>query len=48
MPNIRIYGDAEGFGLVALEAVMNGTVALVAGIEGITEAIRNGGKRYLC
>jgi phosphatidylinositol alpha-1,6-mannosyltransferase len=42
MPNIRIHGDAEGFGLVALEAVMNGTVAVVAGIEGITEAIRDG------
>jgi phosphatidylinositol alpha-1,6-mannosyltransferase len=42
MPNIRYYGDAEGFGLVALEAVMNGTVAMVAGIEGITEAIKPG------
>lgn len=42
MPNIRIHGDAEGFGLVALEAVMNGTAAVVAGIEGITEAIKDG------
>ncbi|MBN1500239.1 MAG: glycosyltransferase family 4 protein [Spirochaetes bacterium] len=42
MPNIHIEGDAEGFGLVALEAVMNGTIPVVADIEGITEAIKDG------
>ncbi|MDA3899123.1 MAG: glycosyltransferase family 4 protein [Spirochaetes bacterium] len=42
MPNIRVEGDAEGFGLVALEAVMNGTVAIVSELEGITEAIQDG------
>jgi len=41
MPNVHVEGDAEGFGLVALEAVINGTVALVSELEGITEAIRD-------
>ena len=42
MPNIKIQGDAEGFGLVALEAVMCGTAVLASGLEGITEAIQDG------
>jgi phosphatidylinositol alpha-1,6-mannosyltransferase len=42
MPNIHIEGDAEGFGLVALEAAMCGTAVLASGIEGITDAIHNG------
>lgn len=42
MPNIEVDGDAEGFGLVALEAVMRGTVSVVSGIEGITSAIIDG------
>jgi glycosyltransferase involved in cell wall biosynthesis len=42
MPNIRVFGDAEGFGLVALEAVMCGAPVIVSGIEGITEAIHDG------
>ncbi|MCL1911028.1 MAG: glycosyltransferase family 4 protein [Leptospirales bacterium] len=42
MPNIHIEGDAEGFGLVALEAAMNGTVVLASNIEGITEAVHDG------
>ena len=41
MPNIHIDGDAEGFGLVGLEAAICGTVVLASGIEGITEAIQN-------
>lgn len=42
MPNIHVEGDAEGFGLVALEAAMCGTAVLAANLEGITEAIHNG------
>ncbi|TDS17471.1 glycosyltransferase family 4 protein [Sphingobacterium paludis] len=39
MPNIKIRGDMEGFGLVCLEASMCGTLVLAADIEGITDAI---------
>jgi len=39
MPNINIEGDLEGFGLVALEACLSGTVVLAANTEGIQDAI---------
>lgn len=39
MPNIKIEGDMEGFGLVCLEASMCGTIVLASDIEGITDAI---------
>jgi glycosyltransferase involved in cell wall biosynthesis len=42
MPNIKVKGDAEGFGLVALEASLRGTPVFAAGIEGITDAVRSG------
>ena len=42
MPNIKVNGDAEGFGLVALEASLRGAPVVAAGIEGITDAVRNG------
>lgn len=42
MPNIKVPGDAEGFGLVALEASLRGTPVIAAGIEGITDAVRDG------
>lgn len=41
MPNIKVPGDAEGFGLVALEASLRGAPVIAAGIEGITDAVRN-------
>lgn len=47
MPNISIYGDAEGFGLVALEATICGTPVLASGIEGITDAIIDNENGYL-
>jgi len=47
MPNIRIKGDAEGFGLVALEATLRQTPVLASGIEGITEAIKDEKNGYL-
>lgn len=39
MPNIKVKGDMEGFGLVCLEASMCGTLVLASDIEGITDAI---------
>ena len=39
MPNIKVYGDMEGFGLVCLEASMAGTMVVAAELEGITSAI---------
>jgi len=42
MPNIKVTGDSEGFGLVALEASLRGTPVVAAGIEGITDAVRDG------
>ncbi len=41
MPNIKVEGDAEGFGLVALEAAVRGTTVLASGIDGITAAIQD-------
>jgi len=42
MPNIKVEGDAEGFGLVALEASLRGAPVIAAGIEGITDAVIDG------
>jgi glycosyltransferase involved in cell wall biosynthesis len=39
MPNIRVQGDMEGFGLVALEAGAHGLPVLAADLEGIRDAI---------
>ncbi|CAN5115928.1 glycosyltransferase family 4 protein [soil metagenome] len=42
MPNIRVPGDAEGFGLVCLEAGASATWVLAADIEGLRDAIIEG------
>lgn len=39
MPNVKVEGDMEGFGLVALESALSGTYVLGSDIEGITCAI---------
>jgi phosphatidylinositol alpha-1,6-mannosyltransferase len=39
MPNIKVVGDAEGFGLVALEASVTGVPVVASSIEGITCAV---------
>ena len=39
MPNVRIEGDIEGFGIVALEAMAAGCTLIVSDIEGPAEAI---------
>ncbi|MBU1177655.1 glycosyltransferase family 4 protein [Patescibacteria group bacterium] len=41
MPNVKVKGDREGFGLVALEAAARGLVVVAAALEGIQEAIAN-------
>lgn len=47
MPNVKVQGDAEGFGLVALEASLRGTPVLAAKLEGITEAVQHEKNGYL-
>lgn len=42
MPNIKVEGDMEGFGLVALEASMSECLVVASEIDGITNAIING------
>lgn len=39
MPNIPIEGDMEGFGLVCLEASVQGTLVFASNIDGIPDAI---------
>jgi glycosyltransferase involved in cell wall biosynthesis len=47
MPNIKVIGDAEGFGLVALEASVNGTPVIASSLEGITCAVIDGKNGFL-
>lgn len=47
MPNIKVKGDMEGFGLVALEGSILGKTVLAANMEGITNAIHDGKNGYL-
>jgi glycosyltransferase involved in cell wall biosynthesis len=39
LPNIRVKGDMEGFGLVAVEAATRGTLVIASAIEGIQDAV---------
>lgn len=39
MPNVKVSGDAEGFGLVALESVMQNCYVIASNIDGIPSAI---------
>jgi glycosyltransferase involved in cell wall biosynthesis len=47
MPNIKVEGDMEGFGLVALEACLAGCIVYAAEIDGITNAIVDNKNGYL-
>ncbi len=47
MPNIKIEGDMEGFGLVALEASMSNCIVLASKTDGITNAIIDNKNGYL-
>ncbi|MCF0054510.1 glycosyltransferase family 4 protein [Dyadobacter sp. CY356] len=42
MPNIKVEGDMEGFGLVCLEASLAGNWVFASDIDGITSAIHDG------
>lgn len=39
MPNIKVKGDMEGFGIVAIEASMHGLPIIASDLEGIKDAI---------
>ena len=41
--NVPVPGDMEGFGLVTVEAAVRGTPVLASGIEGIRDAVIEGG-----
>lgn len=41
MPNLKVKGDYEGFGLVAQEAVNAGALCIASDIDGIPSAIEN-------
>lgn len=42
MPNIKVEGDMEGFGIVAIEASLAGLVLVASEIEGIKDAVEDG------
>lgn len=47
MPNIKIEGNPEGFGIVALEAASVGLPVVASKIEGINDAVISGKTGYL-
>lgn len=47
MPNVRIAGDMEGFGLVMVEAGLCGLPAIAARIEGIADVVTEGENGHL-
>lgn len=47
MPNIEVNGDAEGFGLVALEGVVQKCPVFASKVDGIPSAIKNNKNGYL-
>jgi glycosyltransferase involved in cell wall biosynthesis len=48
MPNVRVAGDVEGFGLVAIEAANAGLLVVASRLEGIVDAVIDGTTGYLC
>ncbi len=48
MPNVRVPGDMEGFGVVMLEAGLRGLPTVAADLEGIGDVIRENENGFLC
>jgi len=48
MPNIKLKNDIEGFGIVLLEASINGVIPIASNIDGIPDAIINNKNGHLC
>ncbi len=46
MPNIKVTGDMEGFGVVLLEANIRETPAIASDLEGIRDVIKQGENGY--
>ncbi|MBD3217240.1 MAG: glycosyltransferase [candidate division Zixibacteria bacterium] len=46
LPNIKVEGDMEGFGIVALEAASRGIPVIASDIEGIIDAVVEGQNGY--
>lgn len=47
MPNVSVAGDIEGFGVVLLEAGLNGMTSVAARLEGIEDAVTHGANGFL-
>ena len=47
MPNVKVQNDMEGFGIVMLEAGMNGLPSIGARLEGVAEVISEGENGHL-
>jgi glycosyltransferase involved in cell wall biosynthesis len=47
MPNIKVKGDAEGFGITLIEAAAYGLPSIASNIEGIKDAVINGKTGWL-
>lgn len=46
MPNVKVKGDMEGFGIVLLEANFRNTPAIASNLEGIRDVIKQGENGY--
>jgi glycosyltransferase involved in cell wall biosynthesis len=46
-PNIKVYGDMEGFGLVNVESAVRDTPVLASRLEGIQDAVTDGETGWL-
>lgn len=47
MPNARVPGDMEGFGIVAIEAGASGLPVVATRVDGIVEAVKDGENGFL-